>query len=176
MLTLTVLISMVPVFQPDIFGQEDKTKEGQPDVQIDDFFFNKPPGTGHHFHMFPYHGRVVPESEDDSLYGYIHPGDSVYYFNEPDDFFERFHHRHHFNDSLFDPFFSDPNFGHDPFWWPDFDMRSMMENHRKMLEEMHRFFEFDMPCYPLKPDSIPKKHMQQRYHPHSKSIPKVQEI
>ena len=141
----------------------------------DDEFFNRSFGPSDQFRMFPWHGQINPETENDSLYGYINPEDSIYHFNEPYDFFERLHRRGPFVDTP-DEFFDDPFFGQDPRYWPDFDMRSMMENHRKMMEEMHKYFEFNMPRYPLAPDSIPGNPLHQRYVAPPKPLPKGQEI
>jgi hypothetical protein len=101
--------------------------------------------------------------------------------------------RDQFNDSIFYRFFNDPMSGQDPLQWQDFDffrfpsdsafnfdhsfdMRSMLENHRRMMEELHQFFEFDLPRYPMPYDSIPRNPSQQKYQRHSRMIPKSQEI
>ena len=141
----------------------------------DDEFFNRSFEPSDHFRMFPRHGQINPEPDNDSLNGYINPEDSICYFNKPYDFFERLHRRGPFIDTL-DEFFGDSFFGQDPLYWPDFDMRSMMENHRKMMEEMHRYFEFNMPRYPLTPDSVPRNPIQQRHLAPPKPLPKMQEI
>ncbi|MBN2213869.1 MAG: hypothetical protein JW723_06455 [Bacteroidales bacterium] len=189
-----VLLSMIFIPGQSLHGQDKKAEKGQPDVRIDvkrefdeqgnisrydssysfswsyngsmdmdslleslrnrfgitpfneDEFFSMPFKGHPHFHMFP-HGHVYPEAEDDSLYGYIDPSDSVYFFNRP----------YHFFDS-------------------PFDMRGMLENHRRMMEELHQFFEFDLPRYHLMPDSIPRNYFQQKYHRRSGSLPEGQEI
>lgn len=130
----------------------------------------------HHFHMLPRHGQINPEADGDSLYEYINPRDSIYSFDEPFDFFYSPYHGYSFNDTLFNEFFHDPMFGLDPLYWPDFDMRGMMENHRKMMEEMHKFFEFDMPRHPLTPDSVPGNPLQQKNFAPSRPVPNSQEI
>ena len=141
----------------------------------EDEFFNRPYGPDNHFRLFPWHGQMDPEADNDSLWGYINPEDSIYYFNEPYDFFEQLHRRGPFIDTL-DEFLNDPFFGQDPQFWPDFDMRSMMENHRKMMEEMQKYFEFNMPQHPLTPDSIPQNPLKQKYFAPPKPSPKGQEI
>jgi len=219
-----ILLLVIFVLKPDLYGQDDQAKKGQPDVQIDvrreydengnvnrydssysfswsydgsmdldslfeslrnnfntspfddDEFYNRPHGPHNHFRNFPWHREINPETDGDTLYEYIHPDDSTYSFREPYDFFGDPFHGIPFNDTLFDEFFDDPFFKGDPRCWPEFDMRSMMENHRKMMEEMHKHFEFNMPRYPLTPDSIPRNPLQQRYFTPPKPLPKGQEI
>src|SRR4030042_2806524 len=129
----------------------------------EDDFFGMPFENHHQFRMLPYHDKIDPEADDDSLYGYINPKDSVYSFDEPFNFFSSPFYRNPLNDSLYNRFFNDPFFGQDPWQWPDFDffrfspsdsaynffqpfdMRSMLENHQRMMEEMHQFFELNRP-------------------------------
>jgi hypothetical protein len=191
------LFSMTFFFYPGLHGQNDQTKKGQSydgsniDMDslfeslrnnfgispfADDDFFNRLHEQHPDFHMFRWHGQSDPDTENDSLYGYINPEDSIYFFNKPYDFFERFQHRDPFDDSLFDEFFNDRTFGHDQRDRMDSDLQDMMENHRKMMEEMQKYFQFHMPCYPLKPDSVPHNPLQQKYHTPSKPLPMGQEI
>lgn len=142
----------------------------------DDDFFNRPHEQNPYFHMFPWYGQKDKETDNDSIYGYINPEDSIYFFNRPYDFFERFRRGDPFNDTLFDEFFNDPMLGHDLRDWLDSDMQDMMENHRKTMEEMQKYFEFHMPSYPLTPDSVPHNPLRQKYFTPSKPLPKGQEI
>jgi hypothetical protein len=156
--------------------------------------FNMPHGNHPFLHAFPGKDTIFPDKEYDSLYQFIDPQDSIYSLKYPHHFFYGPGFSDPFNDSIFNRFFNDPMSGHDPFQWQDFDffrflpsdsafnfnhsfdMRSMLENHRRMMEELHQFFEFDLPRYPMPHDSIPLNPSQQRYHRHSRSIPKSQEI
>jgi hypothetical protein len=160
----------------------------------EDEFFNMPFGNYPHFYELPEHSQALPKAGDDSLYEYINPHDSIYSFNKPYYFFDSPLFGSPFNDSIYYKFFHDPLFGRDPFNRDDFDffrfspsdsafnfihpfdMRSMLENHRRMMEELHQLFEFNMPRYPVIPDTIPQNPLQQRYYRHSKPIPKGQEI
>ncbi|MBN2611701.1 MAG: hypothetical protein JXB00_09110 [Bacteroidales bacterium] len=117
---------------------------------------------------------------NDSLFGYINPGDSVYRFNPPAD---DFGFPDMFRDPFFEDFFNDPFFGNryppfrhaDPFFYAPsdsstadpyyFDMRSMLEEHIKRMEEFHKHFQFNEPFYFEMPDSVaPKPRKQNNSH------------
>lgn len=156
--------------------------------------FNMPYRNHPFLHAFPDQDQILPYIENDSLYQYIDPHDSIYSLKKPHHFFYSPNFSEPFNDSIFDRFFNDPMSGQDPFQWQDFDffrffpsdsafnfdhsfdMRGMLENHRRMMEELHQFFEFDLPRYPVPYDSIPRNPSQQRYHRHSRAMPESQEI
>ena len=155
---MAILFSMILVPELIVHGQDIKGKKGQPDVKID-----------------------VRREYDEN--GNISTYDSSYSFSwsydgsmDMDSIFESL--RNNFGIS---PFAEDDFFRFSPsdsaynFFQP-FDMRSMLENHQRMMEEMHQFFELNRPCYPLTPDSIPQNHLKQRYFKHSKPLPKGQEI
>ncbi len=121
---------------------------------------------------------------NDSLYGYINPKDSVYYFDNPN----------LFDDPFIEEFFNDPFFGgkmsstpgakpdlYDPsdstseYVFP-FNIRSMIEEHKRMMEEMHKFFDFNDPGYPEFQDSIPLKSRKHIKPVLLKNTPKGQKI
>ena len=108
---------------------------------------------------------------NDSLYGYINPKDSVYYFDNPnlfdDPFFEEF-----FDDPFFRGKMSSSKGSKQDFFDPSdsisnyvfpFNIRSMIEEHRRMMEDMRKFFDSSMPDFPESQDSlspVPQKHVK----------------
>src|SRR4030042_2570177 len=169
---MAILFSMILVPELNVHGQDIKGKKGQPDVKID----------------------VRREYDED---GNISRYDSSYSFSwsydgsmDMDSLFESMRKNYSISPFREDDFFNMPFRNHDHFFmfpyqerdYPEnnddtlyefihpFDMRSMLENHRRMMEEMHRFFEFNMPCDPIIPDSIPQNHLKQRYLKHSKPL------
>ncbi len=194
-----MMFCMIFIVKPGLHGQDIKGKKGQPDVKIDvrreydeNGNFNRYDSS--YSFSWSYDGSADMDSLFESLrdhfgistfpdddyfnrpFGYINPDDSIYHFNDPYDFFYHPYHVSPFNDTIFDEFFHDPMFGRDPFNWPEFDMRGMLENHRKMMEEMHKYFEYHMPGHPLPSDSIPINPLQQRHLAPSRPVPKGQEI
>jgi hypothetical protein len=186
-----ILFSMFFIFKPNLQGQDGKAKNRQPDVKIDvrrEYDENGNVSRYDSSYSFSW------SYDNDSLFQYIDPGDSDYFFREPFDFFGNPSFANPFNDSLYDEFFNDPMHGQNLWNDPDFDffhfspsdsvynffhpfdIRSMMENHRRMMEEMHKYFEYHFPNYPMAPDSIPQNSLKQRYHGPSGPLPKGREI
>lgn len=172
----TMLFLVIFILMPNLYGQEGKTKKEQPDVQIDvRREYDENGNVNRYDSSYSFSWSYDGSMDLDSLFESLRNNFGISPFDD-DDFFEDPFHGVPFNDTLGDEFFNAPFFEQEPRYWPEFDMRSMMENHRKMMEEMHKYFEFNMPPYPLAPDSIPQNPLHQRYVAPPKPLPKGQEI